>query len=99
DRPRLAAEDLYVGCSPGSRAGNDLGDAISIDVAGRYVHAASKARGVGQEPIDLTPVASRKNLDVRRSPRTGSGDHIGRPIAIHITGRHPHSTHEGRAVG
>src|SRR5205807_2416249 len=44
-----AAEDLDVRASPGPGAGDDVGDAVAVDVADGHPHAAGEGRIVGHE--------------------------------------------------
>lgn len=51
-------EHLEVWPPSWASAGDNLRDALPINVAGRYVHAAGEARVAGQKLIDLIPITA-----------------------------------------
>src|SRR5204862_13079 len=71
-----AAERLDVRPAAGADAGDDVGEAVAVHVAGRHVHAASEVRGVGHELADQVAGPAVEDLDVRAAAGAGRGDEV-----------------------
>src|SRR5262249_13249022 len=69
-----AAEDLDVGAAAGPGAGDDVGDAVAVDVADRHPPLAGEARVVGGDPPQEHEVAGPEEADDRAGR---GGDHPG----------------------
>src|SRR5262249_55611867 len=80
-------------------AGDDVGNAVTVDVAGGYVHAGSEERAIGVEIADHLPCATAKNPDVWAGARPRPGDDVGIAVAVHVAGGHVDAAGERRRVG
>src|SRR5262249_33544344 len=81
--PRLAVEDLDVSARrPGARAGDDVGEAVAIGVAGGHAAATREARPVSEKAADLRAGHAVEDLDVpARRPGARAGDDVGDAVA------------------
>src|SRR5205814_1871374 len=88
------AQDLSV--PPGERAaaGNDIGAAIAVDIAGRHIAAAGEVNVEGEEVSDLRAVLAAEHDDVRAATRPGGANDIRSPVAIDVADRHAHAAGE-----
>ena len=85
--------------APVAHAGNDVGLAVAVEVAGGDEHAAGERRCEGEEGANECPGGARERLDVRRAAGAGAGDHVGLAVTIHVARRNGDAAGEGRGVG
>src|SRR5262249_42757717 len=75
--PVLAAEDFHVGSAAGACPGDDVGEAVAVDVAGGHVDAALEVRIVREETGEqVVDVGRVEDLDVRTAARAGRHDDV-----------------------
>src|SRR5262249_9638446 len=74
------AEDLDVRVGPRPRPGDDVGDAVAVEVAGRHPHPAGEPRVVGHEADERGQVPAAEGLDVRPAADVGAGDDVGEAV-------------------
>src|SRR5262249_61086199 len=75
-RAVLAAEDLDVRRDARPGAGDDVGGAVAVDVAGGHEHAAGERPVVGEETPDQGAGEAVEDLDVRAAGGAGAGDDV-----------------------
>src|SRR6266581_1236533 len=95
----MPIENLYVRAITRTRAGNDVGKPIAVNVTGSYINSAGKVCIVGKETLQQVQVHSVKNFQVRPAARTRGGNDIGAPISVNVAGGHSHAAREKRRVG
>src|SRR4051812_7730769 len=78
--------------APRAGAGDDVGPAIAVDIAGSQINAAAETGAVGIEAANrsgkLRSRASAEDPHVRSAAGAGSRDDIGHAVAIYIARRH-----------
>src|SRR5207245_2197915 len=82
----VAAEDVDLRPAAWTRAGDDFGLAVAIEIAGGDVDTAVEGRGVGHP---LRPELERHavpHADVRPTADSGGRDDVGEPVAVHVAG-------------
>src|SRR5581483_9159701 len=79
-------------------AGNDLGLCVAVYVPGADVHAAGKARGIGEEGRQPVTGLTAEHLDVRPAAGPRPGDDVGRANPLHVPGRDADATRETDVV-
>src|SRR5262249_35696481 len=102
-----AAERFDVRSAAGTRAGDDVGHAIAIDIAGRDIDAAAEASAIGEETIDEVGQPCRgeqvagpiEDADVRPAAGPSRGDDFRVAVAVKIGCGDSHSAAEGLAIG
>src|SRR5204862_6308688 len=81
-RKVLAAEDLDVRAAAGAGPGDDVGEAVAVDVAHGHVDAAAEAGVVGEEGADEGAGLAVDDLEVRPAAGPGAGDDAGGAAAL-----------------
>jgi hypothetical protein len=71
----------------GAGAGNDVGQAVAIDVASGDVDAVGRGVRVGNEAAEQGAVATAEDLDDRQGADIGAGDDVRVAVAVDIPGR------------
>src|SRR5207249_2820702 len=83
-----AIEDLDVRPAAGARPGDDVGQAVAGDVAGRHGDAAAEAGPVGKVAFQQRAVLAAKDLDVRPAAGARPGDDVSEAVAIDVADGH-----------
>src|SRR5205823_3238975 len=79
-----AAEHLDVRATARAGAGNDVGLAVAVHVAGGHGHAAAKQRVVGEERMDHGSRQAVEDLDVGAARGARAGDEVGEAVAVDV---------------
>src|SRR5207253_2623409 len=93
------AEDLDVRPAAGPGAGDHLGPAVAVGVAGGDVDAAGEARVVGEPARHELAGGAVEDLDVRPAAGAGGGDDVRHLVAGHVGERDPDAAGEAGRVG
>src|SRR5207247_306068 len=94
-----AAEHGHVRAAARARAGDEVGVAVAVHVAGRHVAAAGKVRVVGEELADQVSGLAVVDVDVRPAARGRGGDNVRHAVAGDVADRHADAAAEIRVVG
>src|SRR5262249_44054152 len=78
------AEDLHVRATTRAGAGDDVGLAVAVDVAGCHRHAAVEVDVVGHEAHQQRPVLAAEDLDLRPTPGAGADDDVRGAVAVDV---------------
>jgi len=92
-------ECAHVRTAAGSCGGDDVGQAVAVDVARGDADAAVERGIVGVEARDLVQPSSQAERAHVRVAAARPGDDIGQPVTINISARHEHTTGKQRIVG
>ena len=99
DRSVGAGEDLYVRPAAGTGAGNDVGVAIVVHVAGGDIHAAGEIGLIGIKAINQSQSSAVVHLDVRAAAGAGGDDQVWHAVAVHVASSDPNAAGKCRAEG
>src|SRR5438552_3595410 len=95
-----AVEHLHVRLAPRTRTGNDLRQAVAVEVAHQaHAHPAVEVRSGGQELELLGPGRPVEHLYQRLTTRVHAGDNFGPLIAVEVPRGHVNPAPEGAPVG
>src|SRR5262249_22829495 len=106
-----AVDDLDVRPTAGASARDDVGEAIGVDVGGRYGNSAPEGGIIGVEAghqggagdfavgLDLVQMGAVDDLDVRPTAGAGAGDDVEMAVAVYIGKADVNAAVEGRVVG
>src|SRR5262249_11331909 len=94
-----AVEDFDVGPAAVARAGDDIGEAVVIDVGRADADAAAEGRAIGKKAAQERQVLAAEDFDVRPAARSGPGDDIHETVAVDVAGRNEYAAGESGAVG
>jgi len=94
------AEGAHMRPAVGPRAGDDVGNAVAIHVAGRHADGPRERRKVREEAGELRDLARR--ITFEHAERSGlprrAGDDLGDSIAVHIAAGHEQATGKRRVI-
>src|SRR5262249_50962356 len=94
---RIDHLDMRPSIGPG--AGNDVGQAIAVDVGRGDVHAAEEVGRIGEKAGDFDPGQAVEDFHMRPAARPGRGDDVVDAVAVHITGRDANAARKALVVG
>ena len=77
-------EDFDVWSAADAGRGDDVGQPVEIDVAGRDAHAAGKCQVERHEALEHGTVGAAEDLDVRSAAGIGADDDVVETVAVHI---------------
>ena len=97
-RERRAVPHPHVRSAPEPRAGDDVGEAVAVDVARGHVHAAGECRVVGEEAADWREGHAVPDPDVRSAAGPRAGDDVRAAIAVDVARGDEHASGERRVV-
>jgi hypothetical protein len=103
ERSVLAAEDLDLGAAAGVGAGDDVGSAVAVNVAGRHEGAAPEGGVVGEEaaqrPGEAGAGLAVEDPDFRGHAGSGGGDDVGGAVVVEVGLGDADAAQEGGVVG
>src|SRR5262249_53544413 len=94
-----AREDLDMWSASGTRAGDDIGLAIPVDIADRHASASSKETRVGVEASQNRKAAAAPDGALRPAAGIGAGDEVIDAIAADVAHGHKDTSAERGRVG
>src|SRR5437016_2762531 len=88
-----------MGAAASAGTGDDIREAIAVDVAGRHINAAVETCIEGHEFAQQFSVGSIKDSDVRTAAGSRAGDDVGCAVAVDVAGGDADASPEARIVG
>src|SRR6266702_390773 len=86
DRVRGPVKDFHVRSAAWTGGGNDIGEPISVNVAGGHSHAAREKRRVGKETTKRVTCGAVEHTHYWQSTAISADDDVGLTVAIDVAG-------------
>src|SRR6267378_2534180 len=94
---RLAVDELVdrdVRPAAGPGPGDDVGPAVTVDVAGGHPHAAGEAHVVWEKAEQWGAVLAGEGEDVGAAAGVGADDDVGKAVTVDVARRHEAAARE-----
>src|SRR5437870_31500 len=95
----MPIESLYVWTTTRARAGNDIGKPVAVHITRGYTNTAGEGRIKRKEAQQDRVRGPVKDFHVWTTTRTGAGNDVGKPVAVHVAGSYINSAGKVCIVG